>query len=258
MERDSRSSVPGPTNKRASASTSSSRPDAPLVGITHSLDRRRDGEIIDEPAAYVAALQRHGARTEPLENDVARIESYLDRLDGIVVSGGLDVDPERYGGIRNETVDPPNPERDAFEIALVREARLRRIPLLGVCRGLQIANVALGGTLIEDLSGHRDVTHTVKFGSGALRALIGVESAVTNSMHHQAVRHVAAGLIAVGHAPDGTIEALEARFGHPFFFAVQWHPEVLPENDDVAQRLFAGLVRAARERSAASRVLDRA
>jgi putative glutamine amidotransferase len=230
---------------------------SPLVGVTFSLERRRNGEFIDEPDAYVAALERHGARSETLANDTGRVAEYLDRLDGIVVSGGLDVAPELYGGVRDETVDAPNAARDAFEVALIREARRRQVPLLGICRGLQIANVAFGGTLIEDVWGHRDVSHQVAFSEGTLYELAGVASAVTNSLHHQAVRRIADDLRVAGRAPDGTIEAIEACFAHPFFVAVQWHPELLP-GDEVAGRLFSGFVRAARERSAARGVLDRA
>jgi putative glutamine amidotransferase len=258
MEPDSRSAARGWTSSGDSRSISSSRPDAPLVGVTHSSDRSAHGEIIDGPAAYVAALERHGARAEPLENDLRRIEEYLERLDAIVVTGGLDVDPALYGGRRDATVDPPNADRDRFEIALIREARVRKIPLFGICRGLQAINVAFGGTLVEDLAGHRARCdggaerfgylegHTVTFGDGKLRALLGAASAPTNSLHHQAVRAVAADLAAVGRTPDGVVEALEARFEHPFFFAVQWHPELLPPEDPPACRLFAQLVSAAR------------
>jgi len=266
MAQDSRSTAPGWTSSGDSRCTSSSRTDPrPLVGVTHSRDRNAAGEIIDEPTAYVAALERHGARAEPLDNDPARLDEYLERLDGIVVSGGLDVDPARYGGTRDRRVDPPNAARDAFEIALVRSARAREIPLLGICRGLQIVNVAFGGTLFEHIDGHRApreragterfgylAGHDVGLGNGKLRELIGADSVITNSLHHQAVRAVAGDLTAVGRTPDGVIEALEARFEHPFFLAVQWHPELLPEDDATAQRLFGGLV------SAARRALDRA
>jgi putative glutamine amidotransferase len=225
--------------------------------VTYSCDRRRSGELIDGPQAYVAALRRHGARTETLENDLARLGEYLGRLDAVVVSGGLDLDPARYGGRRDGSVDPPNPARDAFEIALVREAIARRIPLLGICRGLQVINVALGGTLFEDIAGHRAAVdgeehcgympgHTVALEEGRLRDMLGSALFPTNSLHHQAVRRVGEGLAAVGRTSDGVIEALEPRFEHPFCFAVQWHPELLPPDDVPAQRLFAGLVSAAR------------
>lgn len=201
---------------------------------------------------------------ERLENDLRRLDGYLERLDGIVVSGGLDVDPALYGGSRDATVDPPNASRDAFEIALIRGARVRNIPVLGICRGLQAINVAFGGTLIEDLPGHRARRedgaerfgylkgHTVTFEGGKLRSLLEAGSAPTNSLHHQAVRAVASELAAVARTPDGVVEALEARFEHPFFFAVQWHPELLPAADPLSRRLFVGLVSAARG------VLDRA
>lgn len=232
--------------------------------MTHSRDRDRAGEIIDRPDAYVAALERRGVVAEPLENDLADLEACLARLDAIVVSGGLDVAPERYGGRRDETVDPPNRERDAFEIALVREARSRGIPFLGICRGLQIANVAFGGTLIEDVPGHRgrfpDGTartgyldgHEVTLVPGAFRDVAGAPRFLTNSLHHQAVRAIAGDLQIAGRAPDGIVEAVEPRFAHPFFFAVQWHPELLPASDAVAERLFGGLLEAASARRRSS------
>ncbi len=128
----------------------------------------------------------------------------------------------------------------------MRAARARGIPLLGICRGLQVANVAFGGTLFEHIEGHRDTAHPVTFAPGALRTLLGVETAQTNSLHHQAVRAPAPGLLVAARAPDGTVEALEADFTHPFFYAVQWHPELLPADDPVAARLFAAFVSAAR------------
>jgi putative glutamine amidotransferase len=225
----------------------------PLIGVTHSLDRKRNGEIIDEPKAYVAALERAGAQAEPLENDLTRLDEYLARLDGVVLSGGLDVAPERYGGSRDESVDPPNGARDEFEIALVRAARERGVPVFAICRGLQIANVAFGGTLFEDIPNHRDVSHGVQVASGSLLRDLAGEQPLTNSYHHQSARAVAPDLVAVAHAEDGTIEALEARFDHPFFLAVQWHPELLAA-DPVSQRLFERFV----TRSTARRSLERA
>jgi putative glutamine amidotransferase len=142
------------------------------------------------------------------------------------------------------------------------------VPALFVCRGLQVLNVALGGTLVEDLPSelasrytlqHQQVRedgrertevapeHVVAVEAGsALARLLGTTSFATNSMHHQAVRAVAPGLRAVARTPDGVIEALDAEFEHPFFFAVQWHPEELLE-DPVSRKLFGGLASAARQ-----------
>lgn len=224
--------------------------------MTYSLDRKRNGEIIDEPKAYLAALEGAGARPEPLENDLGRLDEYLARLDGIVLSGGLDVAPERYGGTRDESVDPPNAARDDFEIACAQAVRERGLPVLAICRGLQVLNVAFGGTLFEDIRNHRDVRHALEVASGSLLESLAGAAPETNSFHHQAARIVAPDLIAVAQAPDGTIEALEARFAHPFFLAVQWHPELMVAEDPVSRRLFERFVAAARSAPGAS--LERA
>lgn len=224
-------------------------------------------------------MERSGARAEALAPDPAQLGAYLARLDGVLLAGGLDVDPRRYGGRTDPTVDPPNPDRDALELALVAEARARGLPVLGICRGLQVANVACGGTLIEDLPAELGpappIPHRVRGRDGeeragyveghvvriapesALAALTG-EAIPTNSLHHQAVRRLGAGLVAVGRTGDGVVEALEAAFPHPFFLAVQWHPELLPAADAPARRLFDAFVAAARAYSAARRALERA
>lgn len=179
----------------------------------------------------------------------------------------MDVEPARYGGridhARSESADY-SPARDEFEIALVRATRVRGVPTLCICRGMQIANVAFGGTLVEDLREemaerytleHRQMSadgieryhyaaaHTVTVsGDSRFARLAGATSFVTNSMHHQAVRAVGDGLVAVGHTSDGVIEIADATFAHPFFFAVQWHPEEFA--DAISHALFGGLVAA--------------
>jgi putative glutamine amidotransferase len=181
------------------------------------------------------------------------------------LTGGVDVDPARYGGNPKHSHSQAaryRADRDAFEIALVRGTRELAIPTLCICRGIQIANVAFGGTLIEDvhdeLGSRYTINHRQTYENGqdrsdyapghevsldpgsAFARLTGLQSFPANSMHHQAVRTVAEGFRAVGSTDDGIVEAFETVDEHPFFFAVQWHPEEL-EPDAVSERLFAGL-----------------
>ena len=228
----------------------------PRIGLTSSGAR----------SAYVRAIEKYGGVAIPLESDAAGIDRAIACVDGIVLTGGVDVDPARYGGnpehSRSER-DEYSAARDGFEIALASRVRDRGIPTLGICRGLQVINVAFGGTLIEDLVDefgdaspidHRqtsvagvertDYAHDVVVAPGsALARLVGAERFATNSMHHQAVRDVGDGLVVVGRATDGIVEAVDAVFAHPFFFAVQWHPEEL--DDAMSGALFGGLIDAA-------------
>jgi putative glutamine amidotransferase len=169
--------------------------------------------------------------------------------------------PACYGGAPHPELYGISPERDALEIELARTAFQRRLPTLGICRGCQIVNVAFGGNLIEHLPdevgdevAHRGETpgsstlHAVELTRGSRVAeIVGDLFPRTSSSHHQALRRVAAGLEVVGRAPDGTIEAVERR-DHPFYLAVQWHPEETAAEDPGQQRLFDALVAAARAR----------
>jgi putative glutamine amidotransferase len=211
-------------------------------------------------SAYVDAVRRAGGLPWLLPPGEGRIEAFLEIVDGLLLPGGGDVDPARYGGRDHATVYGVDAERDETEIDLARHAARTGLPLLGVCRGAQVLNVALGGTLVEHLpdlvgqkvphradpSGH--IVHDVELVDGSrLAALLGAAPKTPSSSHHQAIRRVAEGLEAAAYAPDGTIEAVEMP-AHPWLFAVQWHPEVNAHRDSVEQRLFDGLVAAARGR----------
>jgi len=239
----------------------------PVIGISTSYPKLRDGAIDPNVLQYVDAVRRAGGTELLLENVLFSVDGYLARVDGIVLSGGRDIDPALYGGRALAEVQEPDLARDAFEVALVKAARERGVPTLCVCRGMQLANVAFGGSLIEDLPhelgerytlAHQQVNedglereeyapgHEVRVAPGsALAALLGTTSFATNSMHHQAIRAVAPGLRVVATTDDGVIEALDAEFEHPFFHAVEWHPEALPPEDPVSAKLFGGLIRAA-------------
>ncbi|MBK7875386.1 MAG: gamma-glutamyl-gamma-aminobutyrate hydrolase family protein [Planctomycetes bacterium] len=180
-------------------------------------------------------------------------------LDGIVFTGGPDVEPARYGGSAHREVYGVDPERDTTEIELVRSVVRTGRPTLGICRGAQVINVALGGTLVEhlpDLVGenvlHRGperayVPHLVHVDpSSRLARILETTSPSPASSHHQAIRRPGTGLSIVARAPDGTIEGVELR-GHPWLVAVQWHPEHTAAEDAAQQRLFDQLVAAAAE-----------
>jgi putative glutamine amidotransferase len=183
---------------------------------------------------------------------IGEAEALLDRLDGLVVTGGPDVDPQRYGAARHPETQPAHPERDAFEAQLISGAALRHLPTLCICRGAQLLNVVRGGTLHQHLPDVVDHAHHapdgVDYTSTAVRvqegsrtaAVLGTTALVVACHHHQAVDEPGNGLVAVAWAEDGTIEALEDP-DEPDLVAVQWHPE---QRDDPA--LFEWLIAAAR------------
>jgi putative glutamine amidotransferase len=162
----------------------------------------------------------------------------LDHLDGLLLTGGVDVDPSAYGQQRIEAVTTTDPTRDAHELALTRGAFERHLPILGMCRGAQLLNVAAGGTLIQDIATQTpiehlqrprfaEVVHEVRVDpSSCLATIVGTEPIAVNTMHHQAVAAPGGGLRAVAWAEDGLIEAVEAVDGSPVL-GVQWHPELL-------------------------------
>jgi putative glutamine amidotransferase len=198
----------------------------------------------------------------PLGLDEGSLRVIFERLDGLILSGGGDVDPALYG----EQLDGSrgvDRQRDDMEMALARWALKEGKPLLAICRGIQVLNVALGGTLYQDLAAHKPdsirhnyfdsagferdyLAHKVNFAPGSrLARLLGASSLPVNSLHHQGLKSLAAELTPVGHAPDGLVEAVEIA-DHPFAIGVQWHPEALAPQDPVMRRLFEGLADAAR------------
>jgi len=216
----------------------------PLIGVTTSELRsssagtlRRHGEPPHAEMAlgmtYLRAIDAAGGIPvvlPPLGDALA----FLDRLDGVCLSGGPDLDPEAYGAVeRHADLGPTEPGLDAFELELARAADARGIPVLGVCRGAQALNVARGGSLHQHLPGHRQTepatatTHTVHVEAGTrLAGLVGTDVLRVNSFHHQAVDRLGRGLRAVAYAADGTVEAVEAS-GNRFLVGVQWHAEGL-------------------------------
>jgi putative glutamine amidotransferase len=184
----------------------------------------------------------------------------LSLLDGLLLSGGGDIDPQRYGQEQAPQVAGVDPERDRSELALVRDALQVGKPILAICRGIQVLNVALGGTLHQDIASeipralrHRPAagedrdapTHLVEISAGSrLASILGGTQARVNSFHHQAVCDPGRELVVTARAPDGVIEGLEHRT-HAFCVGVQWHPEIARGNQEGMERLFAAFVSAA-------------
>jgi putative glutamine amidotransferase len=230
----------------------------PTIGICTPLERARwsawnlDAFLV--PRSYVDAVHRAGAMALLLAPDPALVEApdeVLDHLDGLMLVGGADIDPGAYGAHPHPETIGSVPERDAFEIALVRRALERDLPFLGICRGMQVLNVACGGTLhqhLPELVGHEDhrrvlgsfdgADHDVRLAPGSLAArAAGEELHATKSHHHQGVDRIGEGLVVTGWAQmDELPEALEVE-GNGFALGVQWHPEA-----DERSRLIAALV----------------
>jgi putative glutamine amidotransferase len=211
----------------------------PRIGVTSSPSLHEDRFLEALDRAYVSAVIRAGAL--PFVLPVLQAEEVADVitcLDGILFTGGGDVDPAHYAPVAHAEVGGLDPERDVYETALARVAVQRGLPVFGICRGAQLLNVALGGTLIQHLPEvtgleHRakeqwaEAVHTVRvLGDSRLAGAVQQEIVGVNSLHHQAVDVLGAGLIASGWASAGTVEAIEGA-GQLRLLAVQWHPELL-------------------------------
>ena len=202
--------------------------------------------------AYTDAIIKSGgvALATPPTTDVGYIEELVGAADAILLSGGDDVAPELYGEERTEGCGLVSELRDSFELVTVRLAAEKGIPTLGICRGIQIMNVALGGSLYQHLDGHMqklcksEPSHFVTVTGSPLLECYGGRSRV-NSFHHQAVKKAADGLRICAVSDDGCTEAVFMQ-GHPFFIGVQWHPEHMTKNGTGAKRLFDAFVEAAR------------
>jgi putative glutamine amidotransferase len=234
---------------------------APAVGICAAIERVSWGVWTEEtvmlaPRNYAAAIQRAGGLALILPLDEAALadpDTVLDRVDGLLLAGGADIDPASYGAVPHPQTGGTWPERDRFELALTRRAVERQMPVLGICRGMQLLNVALGGTLVQHLpetignEDHRLVPgsfgeHEVRLEPGTLACrAAGAERLTVKSHHHQGVERLGEGLVASGWAlGDDLIEAIELP-DRRFALGVIWHPE-----EDVDSRVIGALIEAAR------------
>jgi putative glutamine amidotransferase len=245
--------------------------DRPLIGITtqtlQSIDGIPEGlpqSVVMNQRYYQAAAAAGAAPVLiPLLDDMESLRAIYDRMDGILIPGGVDVDPAAFGETPHERLGRIDPARDRVELQLVEWAVEDRKPVLGLCRGLQVINVALGGTLYQDLEAQypnalkhdyfpnygfeRDyLAHEVALTPGSrLQHALHAESIAVNSMHHQGIKQLGRSLAPSATAPDGLIEAIESCDGS-FLVGVQWHPEVFEANDPNTEHLFTEFLAAAR------------
>ena len=222
----------------------------PIIGITSELDAARWGDWIREaaisPLSYTRAVERAGGAPVMVPPvPPASVAAYIESFDGLVFSGGRDIDPSLYDQERLEASDEPDRRRDRFELALMRAALEANVPFLAIGRGLHVLTLARGGTLTQDLPGHRAARarytpHDVILGAdSALGKLLGARVEVP-AAHHQAPYHLGDGLTVAGWSPDGEVtEAVEVD-GHRFGIGIHWHPE---EGDD--PRLLTAFLEAA-------------
>jgi putative glutamine amidotransferase len=244
----------------------------PLIGVPTQTLQSIDGIPEDLPHSWVmnhryyTALAQAGAAPVMiplLVQQPAALRAVYDSLDAVFIAGGVDVDPSSYGEPLDELCGRTDLDRDRVEIQFARWARADGKPLFGLCRGLQIMNVAAGGSLYQDCMEHyrgsikhdyfptagyaRDhLAHTIRIGRGSrLHDAFGEAESWINSMHHQGLKRVADGLVPTAWAPDGLIEALEAP-GEAYAVGVQWHPEMMVDTHPGTRRLFEGFIEAAR------------
>jgi putative glutamine amidotransferase len=235
---------------------------APLIGVTAGRSTTRSGlasiELVD---AYLQAVIRAGGIPViiPTGLSAADVQELRGRLDGVLLTGGADVDPARFQGRPHPNVYDVDADRDEMEIRLTQTAVETQWPFLGICRGVQVMNVALGGTLYTDIADQ--FPHALRHdwypniprsyrahevtldATSRLAGILGAQQVPVNSLHHQGLERVADGLRVVAHAPDEMIEAVELP-DHRFGFGVQWHPEWLQDMTEM-RALFSALVRAA-------------
>ena len=239
----------------------------PFIGVSGNILRDSGGAYVDLLRSYVnhdypRSIEEAGGIPViiPFTKDLDVARETVAKLDALLLSGGHDVSPLNYGEEPLQGLGDVFPERDQFDFALLKAAEEKQIPIFCICRGIQILNVYRGGSLYQDLKYDENCTikhsqnqtpslgtHTVDIEfESKLASAIGRSTWITNSHHHQTVKHVGKGLQVVARAKDGTVEALEDS-SYPWLVACQFHPEMMSETDENAKRLFAAFVTAARE-----------
>lgn len=242
----------------------------PVIGIPTQTLHAIDGIPEGLPASWVMNQRYYHAITSVgavpwmvplLHDDLGTLREIYDRLDGVLLAGGVDMDPATYGEERTELCGSIDPARDAVELQLARWAIAERKPLFGICRGLQVINVALGGSLYQDVTAQyagairhdyfptagfarEHLAHQVSLAEGSrLRRVFERDRILVNSMHHQGIRQLGTGLQVTATADDGLIEAVEMPDGH-YLVAVQWHPEVFEATDPHVFNLLRDFIKA--------------
>jgi putative glutamine amidotransferase len=236
---------------------------APLIGVSTSITVGASPERAYVNSAYLHAVQQAGGVPVvlPPQLSAASLARLGASLQGLLLTGGGDVDPALFGQAPHATLYDVAPARDTLETSALHQALGRGLPVLAVCRGIQVLNVALGGTLYQDVATEpgtqlphsqreprEQPTHKVKVAPGSrLAEVLGVDELEVNSMHHQAIHRLGRGLTAVAWAPDQLVEGAEGADPAHFVLGVQWHPEELVGHSEPARRLFSALVAAARK-----------
>jgi len=234
----------------------------PVIGIPCQADFRAGSQrpIYGNNRTYVHAVESAGGLPIliPMLNDIAKLEDLLPRLDGILFSGGIDIQPGLYGEQKHPATDMFDPQLDAFETALLNWALQEDIPILGVCRGMQLLNVVLGGTLYQDIADQyttdlnhcqrdlprTELTHRVIIEQGSqTEQVLGTQQFSINSLHHQAIKMPGKGVRISGRAEDGLAELLEVP-AHRFALGIQGHPEEIHSDVPACFNLFQGFVNA--------------
>jgi putative glutamine amidotransferase len=250
----------------------------PVIGVTANLredpkseEQRPLGHFVRADFDYVDGVVGAGGIPMVLPPIVEMAEKVAGRIDGLLLSGGSDLDPSYYGEEPVPELNPTIPKRDAFEMALVEHALERGVPVFGICRGLQVLNVALGGTLYQDLPSqlHPDLiahrqqvpkwqwTHEVEVdGNSKVAGIMETDDIRVNSYHHQAIKDLSGDLVAVAHSSDGVIEAAESpNLSERWLVGVQWHAEAMrdigPENRNLFRAHVVAAERYALRRAAA-------
>lgn len=232
----------------------------PLIGVTSDIDQNGDTLV---QTRYIRAVRQAGGVPVILPVGLEAIKEVCDRLDGVLLIGGEDVDPYLYGEEPHRQLGKVLPERDESELALIKRMADQDKPVFGICRGYQLINVAFGGTiyqdmyaqLSDDLLQHHQLTdldfafHSIDIvGDSKLAECAGTSEVRVNSLHHQAVKEVHAPLVVTAVAKDGVIEAIEST-AHRFMVGVQWHPEAMVKRDDrLSLKLFKKFIEAASEK----------
>ena len=230
-----------------------------IIGLTalRSPDQTSYHHILTGP--YVRAITGAGGYPIVVPSIVDRCDEALDMIDGLLLIGGGDIEAKHLGAENHPRAKFFNPLRDEFELAMIKKVAIRKMPMFGICRGMQLMNIALGGTLYQDIQDEQgsdfdhmrektpdELVHAVSIASeSCLASILGTTSASVNSVHHQAVRDLAPGLKAVAWTPDGVIEAVETCGEGGFMLGVQWHPERIAEKMPEQRRLFERFVKAA-------------